>query len=74
MGHSMCRPNWKIPYQSQRRRKEIPDPNKGDEKKYKMSAKSGKSVYLQATIMIVLIKGWIEINTVPLARSDLLSN
>ena len=47
---------------------------KGDEKKYKMTTKSGKSVYLQAVTMIDPATDWIEIRTVPSARADLIAN
>ena len=47
---------------------------KGDEKKYKMTTKSWKSVYLQAVTMIHPATGWIEIRTVPSARADLVAN
>ena len=47
---------------------------KGDEKKYKMTSKSGRSVYLQTGTMIDPATGWIEIRTVPSARADLVAN
>ena len=47
---------------------------KGDEKKYKMTIKTGKSVCLQAVTMIDLATAWIEIRTVPSARADLVAN
>ena len=46
----------------------------GDEKKYKMTTKSGKSVYLQAVTMIDLVIVWIEIRTVTSARANLIAN
>ena len=49
-------------------------PTKGDEKKYKMTTKSGKSVYLQAVTMFDPTTGLIEIHTVPSARTDLVAN
>ena len=40
-----------------------------------MTTKNGKTVYLQAVIMIDPATGWIEIRTVPFARVlDLVSN
>ena len=47
---------------------------KGDEKKYKMSTKSGKSVYLQAVAMIGPVTGCKEIRTVPSALADFVAN
>ena len=44
---------------------------KGDERKYKMTTKSVRSVYLQEVTMIDLATGWIEICTVPSARANL---
>ena len=39
-----------------------------------MTIKSGRSVYLQAVTMIVMVTGWIEIRTIPSARADLVAN
>ena len=39
-----------------------------------MTTKNGKTIFLQAVTMIDPDTGWIEIRTVPFARSDLLSN
>ena len=47
---------------------------KGDEKKYEITIKSEKSVYLQAVIMINPATGWIEIGTAPSAWVDLVAN
>ena len=43
---------------------------KGDEKKYKMTTRSGKSMYLKAITIIDPATGWIKIRTVPSARAD----
>ena len=40
--------------------KKFQTPPEGDEKKYKMTTKSGKSVYLQAGTKIDLATGWIK--------------
>ena len=45
-----------------------------DDKKYKMTTKSGKFVYLQAVIMIDPATDMIEIHAVPSARADLVAN
>ena len=47
---------------------------KGDEKKYKMTTKSGRSVYLQAVTMIDPATGWIELCTIPSAQADFVAN
>ena len=47
---------------------------KGDEKKYKMTTRSGKSVYLQAVTMNDSATCWIEIRTAPSAGEDLVAN
>ena len=47
---------------------------KRDERKYKMTTTSGRSVYLQAFTMIDPATSWIEIRTVPSARVDLVAN
>ena len=47
---------------------------KGDEKKYKMTTKSGTSVYIHAVTMIDPATDCIEICTVPSARADLVAN
>ena len=47
---------------------------KVDENKYKMTTKSGRSVYLQAVTMIDPARGWIDIQTVPSALEDLVAN
>ena len=39
-----------------------------------MTTKNGKTVYLQAVIMIDPATGWIELYTVPSARAYLVSN
>ena len=39
-----------------------------------MTTKSGSSVYLQAVTIIDPATGWIEIHTVPSARSDHVAN
>ena len=36
-----------------------------------MTAKNGKTVYLQAVTMIDPATGWIEMHTIPSARTDL---
>ena len=48
--------------------------SKGRGKKYQMTTKNGKAVYLQAVTMIDPATGWIEIRTVPATRADLVSN
>ena len=65
MGHSMYRPNWQISIHPKRKKNEIQNGLKEEEKKYKMTTKSGKSVYLQACNLIDPATGWIEIRTVP---------
>ena len=47
---------------------------KGDEKKYKMTTKLGRSVYFQAVTMIDLTTGWKEIRNVSSARTHLEAN
>ena len=48
--------------------------SKGGGYKYQMETKNGKTIYLQAVTMIDPVIVWIEICTVPSARSDLISN
>ena len=48
-------------------------PNKGG-KKYAMKGKKDKNVYSQAITMIDTATSWIEICSVPEARSDLVAN
>ena len=47
---------------------------KGGGKKYEMTTKSGKKVYLQALTMIDPATGWVEIRALPGARADHVSN
>ena len=47
---------------------------KGIGKKYQMTTKNGKSIYLQAVTIIDPVSGWIEICTVPSEYADLVSN
>ena len=47
---------------------------KGRGKKYQMTTKNKKTVYLQAVTMTDLATGWIEICTVPSSCADLVSN
>ena len=47
---------------------------KGGGKKYQMTTKNGKTVYLQAVTMIDPATSWIEICTIPSAHVDLVSN
>ena len=48
-------------------------PNK-DYRKYAMTGKKDKNVYLQAITMIYPATGWKEICSVPEARADLVAN
>ena len=49
--------------------------SKGDEKKHKMTTKSGKSISLLIVIIIVgPATDWTEIRTVPSAQAELVSN
>ena len=48
-------------------------PNKGG-KKYAMKGKKDNDVYLQAITMIDPATGWIEIRSVPEARTNLVAN
>ena len=43
-------------------------------KKYKMTTKNGKTIYLQAVIMIDTATGWKEICTMSSARANQVSN
>ena len=43
---------------------------KGGGKKYQMTTKNGKTVYLQAGTMIDPATSWLEICAVPSARAD----
>ena len=75
MGHSMCVDLiGKYQFTPKGGGKKFQIPSKEDEKKYKMTTKSGKSVYLQAVTMIDTATGWIEIRTVPSPRADLVAN
>ena len=47
---------------------------KGGGKKYQMTTKSGKTVYLQAVTMIDPATGWVEIRALPGARADYVAN
>ena len=47
---------------------------KGGGKKYQMTTKNRKTVYLQAVTMIDLATAWIEIRMVPSACTYLVSN
>ena len=47
---------------------------KGGGKKYQMTTKNRKTVYLQTVTMIDPATDWIEIHTVPTAPVDLVSN
>ena len=47
---------------------------KGGGKKYQMTTKNEKTLYLQAVTMIDPATGWIKICTVPSTRADLVSN
>ena len=46
---------------------------KGDERKYKMTIKSGRSVYLQSVTMIDPATDWMEIRAVSSAQADLVA-
>ena len=47
---------------------------KGRGKKYQMTTKNGKTIYIQVVTMIDPATGWIEICTVPSTGADLVSN
>ena len=46
---------------------------KGGGKKYQMTTKNEKIVYLQTVTMMNIDTGWIEIRTTPSASADLVS-